>query len=174
MRPNIKFNSNDRRAEVARILLSGVRFLTHNPSTFERIVEASWARAASAQISIWRPIWITVARQLEIVADPLRVAADRGEQRLLSVRRVSRRDGHLQHAILLMAEQLISLLDLIELEPMRNERSQVDTSRGDRRHKPPHALLASWTKRRDDRKIGKTGAEGTQRYGEIGRVDPET
>ena len=35
---------------------------------------------------------------------------------------VSRRDRHLQHAVPLMAEQFISLLDLTELEPMGDQR----------------------------------------------------
>ena len=44
-------------------------------------------------------------------------------------RRCSRRNRHLQYAIALTAEQLVGLLDLVELEPMCNERPQIDTLR---------------------------------------------
>ena len=45
--------------------------------------------------------------------------------------RGSRCNRHLQNAISLMAEQLIRFLDLIKLEFMSDERSQIDTSSGD-------------------------------------------
>jgi hypothetical protein len=60
---------------------------------------------------------------LEIVADLSALRLTTANSASCQRGDFSRRNGHLQHAILLMAEQLISLLDLIELEPMRNERS---------------------------------------------------
>ena len=103
---------------------SGFRFLTHNPSSFERIVDGKLARAPRfrSNLDLAPDLDHLVARQLEIVADlsALRLTAANSAS---CQREFSRRNGHLQHAILLMAEQLISLLDLIELEPMGNERS---------------------------------------------------
>jgi hypothetical protein len=43
----------------------------------------------------------------------------------------SRRDRHLQHAVALMGEQLIGLLDLIERVAMRDERCEIDACCGD-------------------------------------------
>src|SRR5215831_14786190 len=44
-----------------------------------------------------------------------------------SVRKAcSGRDGDLEHAVTLVGEQLVRLLDLIEREPMRHERTEVE------------------------------------------------
>ena len=132
MRRNINFNSHDQSAAALRLSgfcrASDALAASGSSRTIRRhlsvLLTASWrAPRFHSNLDLVPDLDHLVARQLEIVADPLRVAADRGERRLLPARRFSRRNGHLQHAILLMAEQLISLLDLIELEPMRNERS---------------------------------------------------
>ena len=38
-----------------------------------------------------------------------------------------RRDRHLQHTVALVAEQVVSGLDLVQLEAVRHQRRQVDT-----------------------------------------------
>ena len=54
----------------------------------------------------------------------------------------SRRDGHLQHPVALVAEKLVRRLDVVELEAVRHHRAKVDASGGNHRHEAAHALLA--------------------------------
>ncbi len=59
-------------------------------------------------------------------------------------------DGDLEDAVTLMTEKLVSLLDLIELEAVRDKAAQVGASGSDDIHEPSHPLLAAGTKGCDD------------------------
>ena len=71
----------------------------------------------------------------------------------------SGRDRHLQHAIALVGEQLVRLLDLVEREAMRDQRAQIDPAGGDHVHQPAHALLAAGTQRGHDPVVAEAGGE---------------
>ena len=57
-----------------------------------------------------------------------------------------------EHAVALMAEQLVGLLDVVELEAVRDHRAQVDTSGLDHRHQPAHASVSTRARRRESRR----------------------
>ena len=43
-------------------------------------------------------------------------------------------DGDLENPVTLMREQIVSLLNLVELEAMRNERAKINPARADHAH----------------------------------------
>ena len=69
-------------------------------------------------------------------------------------------DRDLDHVISLVGEQLVRLLDPIEREPMRNERTQIHSARLNNAHEATHAFLTAWAKSRSNRVITKPGGEG--------------
>src|SRR5947208_1286982 len=77
-----------------------------------------------------------------------------------NARRDSRRtQRNLEHAITLMAEEVERLLDVVQREPVRHERPQVDLPVRHEGHQPPHAFLPARTQRRDYLLIAETGME---------------
>ena len=62
---------------------------------------------------------------------------------VLKAARSSRRDSHLQNAVALIREEIVGLLDIVELETMRDERCEIDRAAGDHVHQPAHPLLAA-------------------------------
>src|SRR6185503_6835193 len=70
-----------------------------------------------------------------------------------------RSDRDLQHAVTAVAEQIVGLDDVVESEPMRDEREGIEAAGLDRRDEPPHALLAARAKRGDDAVIAQSSCE---------------
>ena len=58
---------------------------------------------------------------------------------------VSRRDRDLEHAVALVCEQVVGFLDVVELEAVGHQGSQVDAAGCDDIHQAGHALLAAGT-----------------------------
>lgn len=55
----------------------------------------------------------------------------------------SRSDRDLQHPVALVREEIVGGLDIVQLEPVRHHRSQVDPTGRHDVHQPPHALFAA-------------------------------
>ena len=49
------------------------------------------------------------------------------------------RNRHLEHAIPLVAKQIVCFLDLFQAKPVCDQRLQIDPASSDHRHQPPHA-----------------------------------
>jgi hypothetical protein len=56
-----------------------------------------------------------------------------------------------------VTEQVISGLDLVQLETMRHQRFQIDPSACDDRHQPSHPFLPAGAQRRDDFQVSESG-----------------
>src|SRR6187431_1618387 len=82
-------------------------------------------------------------------------------------------DGDLQNVVPAVAEEVIGRADLVEREPVRDERQWIEATRLHHPHQASHALLAARAQRRDDRLIAETRCEGLVRDLELARVDAQ-
>jgi hypothetical protein len=70
-----------------------------------------------------------------------------------------------------MGEEIISGLDLIELEAVCDERPEVHAARSDDFHQTAHPLLPAGAKRGYNLVVSETRSKGAERDAKIGRVD---
>lgn len=89
---------------------------------------------------------------------------------LASVPLPSGLDSHLQHPIALVREQLVSGHDVVELELVRHQHTQVNAARGHDVHQAAHALLAAGAQGGDDAVVAQAGGEGVQRDGKVAGI----
>ena len=66
-----------------------------------------------------------------------------------------------------MTEEIVCLFNIVELEAMRHQRSQVSTAVSDGSHQTPHPLLAARTEGRDDLVVSQAGRKGIRRDGQV-------
>lgn len=85
----------------------------------------------------------------------------------------SRRHCHLHHTVEPPAEDAVGLVDVRELEAMRDERTEVEPATAHHVQKTAHPLLAARAKRRDDADVGQAGAERVVGDLQLARVDAE-
>src|ERR1022692_2353439 len=83
-----------------------------------------------------------------------------------------RLDGDLQHTIAMLGKEPVGIGNLIEFEAVGEQWRQIQTSVKHHLHQASHALLSTWTERRDDFVIAQTCSKRLKRYGQLPRVPP--
>jgi hypothetical protein len=72
-------------------------------------------------------------------------------------------DCNLNHTVAPFSEDLIGLVDLIEGEGARQERSQIQPSMRNQLHQPAHPFFAAWTECGDNFVISEAGRKWLNR-----------
>jgi hypothetical protein len=80
-------------------------------------------------------------------------------------------DRDFQHTIPLIGEKIIGFFDVIKLEPVRNERFQVDAPCRDYLHELPHPFFAARASSSENFKSAYSLSESFNGNGKIVRVN---
>jgi hypothetical protein len=74
----------------------------------------------------------------------------------------------------MLGKEPVGIGNLIELEAVREQWRQIQTSVKNHLHQASHAFLSPWAQRRDDLVIAQTCSKRLKRYGQLSRVHSKT